>query len=184
MKKIFYNNIGVYSDACLYKAGYNNYIKVMSIYGSPQQVKAVGSALLNFRELVYKEENNDMYLTRLSTNYRMKIFSLGYGKSHCLVWEDRVGSSYIFWITPEDKYTALRQALSKRKIPYENTWLANLEELLIQDMQLIKIDGWGIQGYELVLRDDDACDLITKKINTESWESFDKEKEAKTCCMQ
>jgi len=178
MKKIFYSNIGVYSDACLYKSGYNNYVKVMSIYGSPQQVKAVGSALLNFRDLIFKE---DMYLARMSTNYRMKIFSLGYGKSHCLIWEDRVGSSYIFWITPEDKYDALRQALSKRKIPYENTWLANLENLLIQDMQLIKLDGWGIQGYELALRDDDACDLIIQKINTGLWESSNKEKEEKTC---
>jgi len=149
----------------LFTEGYSsNPVKLLSIYGAPQQVKAVASALLGFKTLETTEK--DGTATRLSRsylNYRFRSFSLGYGKCHGLIWEE--SDSWVFWTETEDRLRVFEQALSKRKIPYEKNWLPQLEEILFDKDLLQKLSGWGGGGYDLSSLDDDkACDLIVKRI--------------------
>jgi len=165
LKKVRFGAIGVPSDLCLYTEGYSsNPVKLMSIYGAPQQVKAVASALLGFKNLeVTEKDGTATRLSRSYLNYRFRSFSLGYGKCHGLIWEE--GSSWVFWTETEDRLRVVEQALSKRKIPYETSWLPQLEEILIDKELLQSLSGWGGGGYDLSSLDDDkACDLIVKRV--------------------
>jgi hypothetical protein len=149
----------------LFTEGYSlNPVKLLSIYGAPQQVKAVASALLGFKSLETSEKDGtETRLSRSYLNYRFRSFSLGYGKCHGLIWEE--SDSWVFWTETEDRLRVFEQALSKRKIPYETAWLPQLEEILIDKELLQNLSGWGGGGYDLSSLDDDkACDLIVKRI--------------------
>jgi hypothetical protein len=174
LKKIIFKAVCVLSDLCLYGDG----VKLLSIYGAPQQVKAVGSALLNFRGLEIPDEKIE--LLRTHANYRMKLFSMGYGKAHCLIWDEGIGRSWFFWLKPEDKIKAFQQALHNRKIPYTLEWLPQIENLLLDNNQIEKLHGWGAEGYDMTeLDDNEACNLIVKNLRTFSF--FPKEIEEKLC---
>jgi hypothetical protein len=165
MRKVRFGAIAVPSDLCLFTEGYSsNPVKMLSIYGAPQQVKAVASALLGFKDLENSEQDGTKTrLSRSYLNYRFRSFSLGYGKCHGLIWEE--SDSWVFWTKTEDRFRVFEQALSKRKIPYQKDWIPQLEEILTDKKLLQNLSGWGGGGYDLSsLDDDEACDLIVSRI--------------------
>jgi hypothetical protein len=159
IKEIIYNGVKVYSDVCLYDS--SDRLVVMSIYGAPQQVKAIASALLMGE---YLDLNSEVELVRSYHPYKYKITSLGRGKAHGLIYNEKIGEKYIFWITPEEKTESLRQVIQKKRIPYDPEWLPELEKLLIDRAYLVPLRGWGIQGYEVDIYEDVVCNLIVEEI--------------------
>lgn len=156
------------SDAGLYLAGpYKSTLKFLSIYGSPQQVRAIFALLVANQTIeVIDGEGRIVYLDRgWVDGMRLKTFSLGFGKRNGLIFIEGLGKGTILWTSPEDKERKLFSALSQRRIPFDREWLPELEALLLEDDQLSPLSGWGgFEGYDCSLNDDKVCDLITEKI--------------------
>jgi len=155
-------------DAGLYLANsYRSTLRFISIYGSPQQVKAMFALLVANQsiEVVDGEEKTVSLDKGWVDSIRLKTFPLGYGKRHGLIFIEGLGKGTILWTSPEEKERALFSALSKRRIPLDREWLPEIEALLLEDEQFIPLHGWGgFNGYDCSLNDEKVCDLIAEKI--------------------
>ncbi|MFN3480533.1 MAG: hypothetical protein ACK415_09115, partial [Thermodesulfovibrionales bacterium] len=133
----------------------------LSFYGTTQEVKAVASRIASFREI---EADDGTKLLRTYANLRFASKSIGYGKNHCLLWVEGVKDKIIIYSREEDKYRALEQALSKRKIPFLKEWVTEIDKLLLKSGHLTILRGWGIFGYECNWEDDEITDILYKEI--------------------
>ncbi len=156
------------SDSGLYlENSYRPTLKFISIYGSPQQVRAIFALLVGNEsiEVVNREGESMEVFKSWYDGMRLKTFPLGYAKRHGLIFTEALNRDVILWTSPEEKERALFSALSKRRIPFDREWLPILEKVLIEDDQLVPLSGWGgFGGYSCSLNDDRVCDLITEKI--------------------
>ncbi len=95
----------------------------------------------------------------------MKIFSIGYGKVHGLLWQENIDRDAVFWLSPEERDCAIRAAISRRTIPFLPEWLPAIEQIFIEQEIFAPLQGWGgAEGYEATWKDDLVCDLIVEKI--------------------
>jgi hypothetical protein len=156
-----YEGVLCKSDAGVYGQGYENELHFLSIYGAPQQTKAIFSALAASKELLIGEDA----FRRTRDALRFRGYSLGYGKHHGIIWTDQLDVSLIVWSSDEEKRSRLRNILSRRRIPYDPQHFSRLEKLLIDHGYLLALDGWGsIGGYACDFDDDAICDLIIAEI--------------------
>jgi hypothetical protein len=145
-------------------------LKFLSIYGSPQQVRAVFALLAQNHDVDVVEvkdgEEEVFSLTRgWQEGLRFKSYPLGYGKRHALIFTEELGKEIILWTSPEEKERILLSGLSKRRIPFDRAWLWELEKVLFSEEHLIELKGWGgFQGYVCHWNDDEVCDLIVERI--------------------
>ena len=156
-----YEGVVCKSDAGVYGQGYENELHFLSIYGAPQQTKAVFSALAASKEL---QIGNDEF-RRPRDALRFRGYSLGYGKHHGIIWTDRLDTSLIIWTSEEEKRSRLRNILSRQRIPYDPHDLGRIEKLLVEHGYLTALASWGsIAGYACDFNDDAICDLIIAEI--------------------
>ena len=94
-----YEGVLCKSDAGVYGQGYENELHFLSIYGAPQQTKAIFSALAASKEL----QIGDDEFQRPRDALRFRGYSLGYGKHHGIIWTDRLDTSLIIWTSEEEK---------------------------------------------------------------------------------
>ena len=85
--------------------------------------------LLRPRGVETRQIGEELY-SRPPQAMRYKGFSLGYAKSHGVIFSDDVGRSIILWTSGEEKERRLRQALARRKIPYDPKDFRKLERIL------------------------------------------------------
>ena len=156
-----YEGVLCKSDAGVYGQGYDNELHFLSIYGAPQQTKAIFSALAASKEL----QIGDDEFRRPRDALRFRGYSLGYGKHHGIIWTDRLDTSLIIWTSEEEKRSRLRNILSRRRIPYDPHDLGRIEKLLVEHGYLMALESWGsIAGYACDFNDDAICDLIIAEI--------------------
>ncbi len=151
-----------------------SHLYFLSIYGSPQQVKAIFSLLASGHkiEVIIEERKIDLE-RKWGCSLRFKGINLGYGKRHGLVWTENIGKDIIIWTSPEERMKVLYSAISKRRIPFEKVWLPEIEQLLLKEEYLVKLKGWGgAGGYECRWDDDAVCDLIAEEILKKERESL------------
>jgi hypothetical protein len=149
------------SDSGIYRAGYENELHFLSIYGATQQTKAIFSALAAFKELDVEGDE----FRRPHDSLRFRGYSLGYGKHHGIIWTDKLDVSLIIWTSEEEKQARLRNILSRQRIPYDPGDFSRIEKLLVEHGFLISLTTWGrIDGYACDFNDDDICDLILAEI--------------------
>jgi len=149
------------SDAGVYREGYENELHFLSIYGAPQQTKAIFSSLAAFKEL---QVGGDEF-RRPHDSLRFRGYSLGYGKHHGLIWTDKLDVSLIIWTSEEEKEARLRNILSRQRIPYDHGDFSKIEKLLVERGYLIPLTTWGrIDGYACDFNDDAICDLLLAEI--------------------
>src|SRR5271157_6599171 len=149
------------SDAGLYRERYDKELQFLSIYGAPQQTKAIFSALAASKEL----QIGDDEFRRPRDALRFRGYSLGYGKHHGIIWTDRLDTSLIIWTSEEEKESRLRNILSRQRIPYDPHDLGRIEKLLVEHGYLTALESWGsIAGYACDFNDDAICDLILAEI--------------------
>jgi hypothetical protein len=149
------------SDAAVYREGYENELHFLSIYGAPQQTKAIFSALAAWKEL---QIGNDEF-RRPRDSLRFRGYSLGYGKHHGIIWTDKLDVSLIIWTSEEEKKSRLRHVLSRQRIPYDPDDFTRIEKLLVEHGYLIPLQSWGkIDGYACDFNDDAICDLALEEI--------------------
>ena len=164
LKVIRMGGITCLSDMGLYhNKGNSNWIKLLSLYGSPQEVRAVLSGIVSRKWI----EVSGIGETGASSDekFRFKTTLIGYGKRHGLLRSEDSEGSLILWLSPEEKIGALNLALSKRKIPFTPELVPDIEKLLLRKGFLEELSGWGgISGYVCNWNDDKICDLIGKKI--------------------
>ena len=146
------------SDFGLYKADrYQNTISVLSIYGAPQQTKALFSAVASSRT-VYSGET---LLERPREAIRFKGTKIGYAKHHGIITSEQVGKEIILWTTAGERLNQLRLALSGRRVPFEPERLPQIEKVLLNNGYLVRLAGWGtIGGYFAQFNDDEICNLL------------------------
>lgn len=151
-------DIGIYSS--------DDAILLLSVYGAPQQVKALLARLVMGEDIsLLIGEDKHLLHKNWGSNYRMKIFSIGYGKVHGLLWQDKIDQDSVFWLSPREKDWAIRAAISKRTIPFLPEWLPAIEQILIEQEIFTPLQGWGgAEGYEATWKDEMVCDLIVEKI--------------------
>ena len=94
-----YEGVVCKSDAGVYGQGYENELHFLSIYGAPQQTKAIFSALAASKELQIGDDG----FQRPRDALRFRGYSLGYGKHHGIIWTDRLDTSLIIWTSEEEK---------------------------------------------------------------------------------
>lgn len=163
IKTIKFEGISVLSDLCLHEKGS---VYIMSIYGAPQEVKAISAALSDCRYLTVSGEDCELF-RHTEYFYRFKGTSIGYGKMHGIVWvsgEISPWKDYILWRTPEEKHEAFVVALKQNKIPFIEEWLEDIEKLMLKYRLIIPLQGWGCSGYRIFWQEDAICDLIVDKI--------------------
>ena len=134
-----YEGVVCKSDAGVYGNGYENELHFLSIYGAPQQTKAIFSALAASKEL---QVGNDEF-RRPRDALRFRGYSLGYGKHHGIIWTDRLDASLIIWTSEEEKRSRLRNILSRHRIPYDPRDLGRIEKLLVEHGYLTALESWG-----------------------------------------
>jgi len=163
LKTIKVGGVAVISDMGLYEAGERcNTLVLLSIYGSPQQTKAVFSAIATSREARVLPDNMAIRRGEDGSVIRAKGSSIGYGKHHMLVWDEAI-ERMVVWLGPENKAEAFEDFIESRKIPCEWEYHATLERALINKKALLELKGWGgICGYAPRFTDDEACDLMIK----------------------
>jgi len=164
LRTVKMGGVSCLSDMGLYrKDAYWSYIKFLSIYGSPQEVKAILSGLVS-RKPVEVSEAGEIEVSYYD-RFRFRMFSLGYGKKHGLLRTESLGKSVIIWFSPEERLDAFSLALSKRKIPFSSEYLPDIERLLLKEEFITELSGWGgINGYECNWNDDAICNLIGERI--------------------
>jgi hypothetical protein len=156
-----YEGVVCKSDAGLYRQRYDNELHFLSVYGAPQQTKAIFSALAASKELRIADDD----FRRPRDALRFRGYSLGYGKHHGIIWTDQLDTSLIVWTSDEEKQSRLRNILSRRRIPYDPHYFSRLEKLLVKHNYLRVLEGWGsIGGYACDFDDDAICDLILAEI--------------------
>ena len=156
-----YDGVACKSDVGVYGDGYENELHFLSIYGAPQQTKAVFSALAASKEL----HIGDNEFRRPRDSLRFRGYSLGYGKHHGIIWTDRLDISLIIWTSEQEKESRLRNVLSRQSIPYDPRDFARIERLLVEHGYLTALESWGrIGGYACDFNDDAICDLILAEI--------------------
>ncbi len=151
-------DIGIYNS--------DDAILLLSIYGAPQQVKALVARFV-MGENIYLLSGEDRYSLHKNwrSNYRMKIFSIGYGKVYGVLWQENIDQDTVFWLSPNERDWAIRAAISRRTIPFLPEWLPAIEQILIEQEILTPLQGWGgAEGYEAMWKDELVCDLIVEKI--------------------
>src|SRR5271157_1807980 len=110
-----YEGVVCKSDAGLYRQRYDNELHFLSVYGAPQQTKAIFSALAASKELHIGDDE----FRRPRDSLRFRGYSLGYGKHHGIIWTDRLDISLIIWTSEEEKESHLRNVLFRQRIPYD-----------------------------------------------------------------
>ena len=163
-KVIRMGGVGVLSDMCLYDSSSDSSsVRIISIYGSPQQVRAVLSGFVSHKWINVEGEGGEI---TLGWNERCKFrtVSIGYGKAHGLLTSGDPGSSWIGWLSPAQKTAVLNRALSRRKIPFLPEWVLKIERELVTEGYLVELAGWGIRGYDCHWDDDNICNLISERI--------------------
>jgi hypothetical protein len=155
------SDLGLYSDHFR-----SNYVYFLSLYGSPQQVRAIFSLLSTRRELEVIAGGEKIYIQReYQSGLRFRGYSIGYGKQHGIIWVEDIAERIVFWISPEEKLKAMHYALSRRKIPFDPSWVSAIEDLLKRNDYLESLKGWGGVGGYICRWDDDAiCDLIAERL--------------------
>ncbi len=156
-----YEGVVCKSDAGVYGDGCENELHFLSIYGAPQQTKAIFSALATWKDLQIADDE----FRRPSDSLRFRGYSLGYGKHHGLIWTDQLDISLIIWTSEEEKNSRLRNILSRQRIPYDPHDLTRIEALLVEHGYLTPLDSWGsIGGYACDFNDNAICDLMLAEI--------------------
>jgi hypothetical protein len=137
-------------------------IQFLSIYGAPQQTKGIFSALAASRLVTIGEE----FYSRPPQAMRYKGFSLGYAKSHGVIYSEDLGGSIVLWTSDEEKERRLRQALARRKIPYDPKDFGKFERILRDNENLIPLDTLAgmISGYRCEFNDDAICDHLIQTL--------------------
>jgi hypothetical protein len=139
----------------------HNSLTFLSIYGAPQQTRAIFSALASNNAVEVNGE--ELYRDRPALRYRST--SIGYAKQHALIWTEEMGQSVVVYTSEEERLNRLRYALSKRRIPYDPARVLELEQLLLGNGYLEQLEGWGpVSGYRCVFDDDTICALILSRM--------------------
>ncbi len=165
------------TDMGLYSNQYSdNTLSLLSFYGAPQQVKAIFSLLATGREAYVKDGDDTIKVIRNhNTSLRFRGYSMGYGKQFGLLWDEKIDEKCIIWTSPAERENALCAAFAKRKIPFDKSWLLNLETVLGKEGYFSPLRGWGgLGGYEVSWDDNAICDvivsLLTKSVKRRSRE--------------
>ena len=137
-------------------------IQFLSIYGAPQQTKGIFSALAASRLVTIGEE---LY-SRPPQAMRYKGFSLGYAKSHGVIYSEDLGRSIVLWTSIEEKERRLRQALGRRKIPYDPKDFGKFERILRDNEYLVPLHTLvgSISGCRCEFNDDAICDHLVQTL--------------------
>jgi hypothetical protein len=151
------------SDYGLYEKREEGPLYLLSIYGAPQQTKAMLSSYASYRTITASTGET---FHRSGDPIRFKTYPIGYGKSHGLLYIDGIGKKIVAWLTPEEKIARFAAAISKRKIPYNLRLLPEIIKLLLDNEIIEELGSWGgIGGYLCNWGDDDyICDLICSEI--------------------
>lgn len=154
------------SDYGVYDPNYSkNLVKIMSIYGSPQQVKAIFGLLSTTRKVEANIGGETLSLYRSLNSMRFKGFSIGYGKQWGIIWDETISENTIIYTNPAERTEAFVKALSKRKIPYDASILEDIIKILTKNGHAEKLEGWGgAGGYTCSWNDDAICDNIARQI--------------------
>ena len=164
LKLVKMGGVTCVSDLGLYYSTWSyNIIVLLSVYGSPQEVRAVLSGITSSRVvevLGVGEIRKSFY-----ENAKIKTLTIGYGKRNGLFYSEEIWRNIIFWFSPEEKLEALVRGLSRRKIPFSPEFVPLIEELLVEEGHFEELKGWGgVSGYLCNWNDDRICNLIGKKI--------------------
>src|SRR3990172_6847189 len=159
IKTLKVDGVTVRSDFGLYRdSGGNKSLILISIYGSPQQTKAVFSSLAENKAVKVLP---DAYELDRPSALRGKGRAIGMGRQHMLIWseEDLAGGVVWFDENVEEKQVGHGSFGAAEEAAFVR-WLG---EKIVKEEDVIVFGRWGgIRGYEVSVEDDRLCDLMLK----------------------
>lgn len=165
IRTIKIDGVAVKSDVGLYNGGSESSVKEMlllSVYGSPQQTKAVFASIASAKQLIVLPD--DIYVRRSrDTTIRGRGWSVGYGKSQMIIWDENICQNAVWF--GSDRKKSFERLIESRKIPFDTEFSDKFEKLLLKKKKLFELGGWGgLHGFAPKFSDDEACDLIIEEI--------------------
>lgn len=154
------------SDFGLYDPNYSkNFVKLMSIYGSPQQVKAIFGLLSTKKDVEVKIDSSKIIITRPHQPIRFRGVSIGYGKQWGLIWEENFHENTILYRNETERLASVKNAIAMRKIPYDDSLMEGIVKILEKNEYIQALEGWGnLGGYSCKWDDDAICNDIAKSL--------------------
>lgn len=138
---------------------------LLSCYGSESHVKGIFANLGQNNEIEIITENKTFEVGRHWEAIRIKLFRIGYGKYHGVIYNPRLEDMLIIF-PGETLQDAYNRFFNKRKVPILNEWIPDLHQLLIEKKFLIPYKTIGVQAYELYWGDEKICDFIVNNLKT------------------
>ena len=83
-----------------------------------------------------------------------------------MIFSEDLGRSIVLWTSVEEKERRLRQALGRRKIPYDPKDLHTLERILRDNEYLVPLHTLvgAISGCRCEFNDDEICDRLVRNL--------------------
>lgn len=164
IRTIVCRGVTVRSPMALYDPASPNRIVLLSIYGSPQQTRAMAALIATGVVLTTEDADGATIDLQRPEKLRLRGRAVGYGKHHMLLWDETIKESHVIWMTPAQRVERLTQALGQHKIPYDPAWLSEMEDLLVQGEYLEPLQGWGpASGYVMHLAEDEICTMLVER---------------------
>ncbi|MEW6542446.1 MAG: hypothetical protein AB1411_02420 [Nitrospirota bacterium] len=156
--------VTVRSPLALYEAATPNRIVLLSVYGSPQQTRAISALLATGQVLLADGPAGQLIELRRPEQLRIRGRAIGYGKQHLLLWDEQIRDTHVIWMSPDRKLASLQDALNLRTIPFDPAWLPAMDTLLTEGDYFEPLAGWGpAQGYRVRWDDAAICDALVKR---------------------
>ncbi len=142
---------------------------LLSIYGSPQQVKALFALLADGKTLTVERKDDaegvrEFEIERLPSTDQMGLCfrgsAVGYGKQHGLIWAEAL-RDHIVWTATGGEDAAVLASFAKRKIPVLPEWISSISGKLCDLRVATPLWGWGgAGGYWCNWDDDKVCSFL------------------------
>ncbi len=164
--RISCKGITAVADTVLWQATkYDSVFAFLNYYGSESQVRGIFASITSGDPLIV--ENADGRKT-LRKNYpssmKLKSWRFGYGKYQAALRDDNILSECIIDLN-NSPTEAWDMFLKKRRIPYLKEWIPSIMRLLEKEGLVTLLTGYGkLKAWRWEATDDEACDLIVKKI--------------------
>lgn len=147
----------------LYVPGNPAQLVVLALYGAPQQVRAIMAMLATGTPVTLVAPQGAERPLLRPDQLRVRGWPVGHGYQGMLLWDEALPQTHVVWATPDERAARFRDAISRRTIPVDPAWLPELERVLVEQKQLLPLEGWGGGGYLARWDDNAVCTLLIER---------------------
>jgi hypothetical protein len=164
--RISCKGITAVADTVLWQATkYDSIFSFLNYYGSESQIRGIFASITSGDPLIVEDLSGKRSIRKnYPSSMKLKSWRFGYGKYQAALRDDNILSECVIDLnnSPVDAWDLF---LKKRRIPYLKEWIPSIMRLLEKEGLATPLSGYGkLKAWRWTATDDEACDLIVKKI--------------------